>query len=204
VRARAKPSMKIYTGTGDAGETGLYGGQRVSKDDARVEAYGTVDEANALLGIAAVHLSDTALRELVTRLQNELFVLGSDLATPLSRDESAGKSIVPRIETGHGTALEGVIDAFEAELSPLRQFILPGGSPGAATLHLARTVVRRAERRTVALSRASPNDVNPEALRYLNRLADLLFVLARVANHRAGVADVSWTRPETAGGSPGD
>ena len=188
--------MKIYTGTGDTGETGLYGGQRVGKDDARVEAYGTVDEANALLGIAAVQLNDTALRELVTRLQNELFVLGSDLATPLAREETAGKSIVPRIETGHGTALEDVIDAFEAELSPLRQFILPGGSPGAATLHLVRTVVRRAERRTVALSRAAPNDVNPEALRYLNRLADLLFVLARVANARAGVADVPWTRPE--------
>lgn len=188
--------MKIYTGTGDAGETGLYGGQRVGKDDLRVEAYGTVDEANALLGVAAVYLNDPALRELVTRLQNELFVLGSDLATPLARDESAGKSIVPRIEAVHGTALEGLIDAFEAELSPLRQFILPGGSPGSAALHVARAVVRRAERRTVTLSRAAPNDINPETLRYLNRLADLLFVLARVANARAGVADVPWTRPE--------
>jgi cob(I)alamin adenosyltransferase len=188
--------MKIYTGTGDAGETGLYGGQRVSKNDARVEAYGTVDEANALLGVAFIHLNDTALRELVTRLQGELFVLGSDLATPLGRDEAAGKNIVPRIEAGHGTALEGVIDAFEAELSPLRQFILPGGSPAGAVLHLARTVVRRAERRTVALSHAAPGEVNPETLRYLNRFADLLFVLARVANARAGVADVPWTRPE--------
>ncbi len=188
--------MKIYTGTGDAGETGLYGGQRVSKDDLRVEAYGTVDEANALLGVAAVHLNDPALRELVTRLQNELFVLGSDLATPLAREEAGGKSIVPRIEAVHGTALEGLIDTFEAELSPLRQFILPGGSPGSAALHVARAVVRRAERRTVALSRASPNDINPEVLRYLNRLADLLFVLARVTNHREGVPDVPWTRPE--------
>lgn len=199
--------MKIYTGTGDAGETGLYGGQRVNKDDVRVEAYGTVDEANALLGIAAVQLNDTALRQLVTRLQRELFVLGSDLATPLGREETAGKSVVPRIEVGHGTALEGLIDTFEAELTPLRQFILPGGSPGSAALHLARAVVRRAERRTVTLARAAPDDVNPHVLRYLNRLADLLFVLARVANARAGVPDVAWTRPETTGspgaGSPG-
>lgn len=194
--------MKIYTGTGDAGETGLYGGRRVSKDDLRVEAYGTVDEANALLGVAVIHLKDTALRELVTRLQSELFVLGSDLAAPLTHEEAGGKSIVPRIEAGHGTALEGLIDTFEAELSPLRQFILPGGSPGSAGLHVARAVVRRAERRTVALSRAAPGDVNPQTLRYLNRFADLLFVLARVANARAGVPDVAWTRPETTG-SPG-
>ena len=188
--------MKIYTGTGDTGETGLYGGARVRKDDARVDAYGTLDEANALLGVAVCHLRDAEIAALVTRLQNELFVLGADLATPLSRDKAAGKSPVPRMEAQHSVALEKLIDTFESELPPLRQFILPGGSAGAAALHHARTVLRRAERRTVALWHTAEGDVNPEALRYLNRLADLLFVLARLENHRAGVADVPWSRPE--------
>lgn len=189
--------MKIYTGTGDAGETGLYGGQRVAKNDARVEAYGAIDEANALLGVAACHLKeDTPLRELVTRLQGELFVLGADLATPLAREEQAGKSVVPRIAPEHTHALEQTIDEHEAGLEPLRKFILPGGSPAGAALHHARTVARRAERQTVALWHAAPNAVNPEALRYLNRFADLLFVLARVANKDAAVPDVPWIRPE--------
>ena len=188
--------MKIYTGTGDRGETGLYGGARVRKDDVRVDAYGMLDEANALLGVAACHLQDTEIKRLVTCLQNELFVLGADLATPLSRENAAGKSLVPRIEARHAIALENLIDTFETELPPLRQFILPGGSAGAAALHHARTVLRRAERRTVALWHTADADVNPETLRYLNRLADLLFVLARLENHRAGVADVPWSRPE--------
>lgn len=188
--------MKIYTGTGDAGETGLYGGQRVGKDDARVEAYGTLDEANAALGVAVGLLTDTKLRDLTVRLQSELFTVGADLATPLAREERAGKSIVPRVQAAHTKALESQIDRFEAELPPLRSFILPGGAPGAAALHLARTVLRRAERRAVALWHADPDGVNPEVLRYLNRLADLLFVLARAANHRTGVPDVPWTRAE--------
>jgi cob(I)alamin adenosyltransferase len=187
--------MKIYTGTGDTGETGLYGGQRVRKDDARVEAYGTLDEANALLGIAAGLLQDADLRELVTRLQGELFVLGSDLATPLAREAQAGTSVVPRIQSEHSRALEAIIDQFEAELAPLRQFILPGGAPAAAALHHVRAVLRRAERRVVTLHALDANGVNPEALRYLNRLADLLFVLARAANARENVADVPWSRP---------
>jgi cob(I)alamin adenosyltransferase len=186
--------MKIYTGTGDAGETGLYGGQRVGKDAVRVEAYGTVDEANAALGIAAAQITDTELRATITDLQSQLFTVGADLATPLERDAQAGKSIVPRVEAQHSVALEQIIDRFEAELEPLRNFILPGGSPGASALHLARAVVRRAERRTVTLWHAESDQVNGEVLRYLNRLADLLFVLARAANHREGVADVSWTR----------
>ncbi|MBC8103064.1 MAG: cob(I)yrinic acid a,c-diamide adenosyltransferase [Cytophagales bacterium] len=191
--------MKIYTGTGDAGETGLYGGQRVGKDDVRVEAYGAVDEANAALGVAAAHLRDGEILALVTQLQSELFTVGADLATPLARDTQAGKSIVPRIEARHSVALEQIIDRFEAELEPLRSFILPGGSPGAAFLHLARTITRRSERQTVVLWHTAPEEMNLEVLRYLNRLADLLFVLARAANHREGIADVPWTRPADPG-----
>ena len=188
--------MKIYTGTGDAGETGLYGGQRVGKDDIRVEAYGTVDETSAVLGVAVAHLSDPELREIVTALQRELFTLGADLATPLERGAQAGKDIVPRIEPHHAVALEGIIDRLETELEPLRQFILPGGDTGSAFLHQARAVARRAERCTVALWHDAPDSMNRETLIYLNRLADLLFVLARAANHRAGVADVPWKRDE--------
>jgi cob(I)alamin adenosyltransferase len=186
--------MKIYTGTGDAGETGLYGGQRVGKDDVRVEAYGTVDEANAALGFAVTQLADTELKTILTDLQSQLFTVGADLATPLERDAQAGKSIVPRVEAHHSVALEQIIDRFEAELEPLRNFILPGGSCGASALHLARAVVRRAERRTVTLWNTAPDQMNGEVLRYLNRLADLLFVLARAANRREGFADVAWTR----------
>lgn len=190
--------MKIYTGTGDAGETGLYGGERVGKDDARVEAYGTVDEANAALGLAAAHLEgDPELRDIVLRLQRELFTVGADLATPLAREQQAGKAVVPRVEPSHSVVLEDLIDCFEATLEPLRNFILPGGTPAASHLHLARAVARRAERRTVALYHAAPDGVNPEVLRYLNRLADLLFVLARAANRRAGVPDVPWSRGES-------
>ena len=188
--------MKIYTGTGDTGETGLYGGARVGKDDARVDAYGTLDEANAALGVAAVQIRDNEIRDIVARLQSELFVAGSDLATPLARDGAAGKSIVPRVEARHSVGLEEAIDRLDAGNEPLRQFILPGGVPGAAALHHARTIVRRAERRTVALFRSSPDDINPEVLRYLNRLADLLFVLARAENRRAGTPDVPWTRTD--------
>jgi cob(I)alamin adenosyltransferase len=192
--------MRIYTGQGDTGETGLYGGQRVPKDDARVEAYGTVDEANALLGVAATHLADdTELRDLVLDLQRELFTVGSDLATPLERDARAGKAVVPRITPAHVKALEHIIDRYEETLTPLRQFILPGGTPAAAALHHARTVCRRAERRVVTLHRDAPDTMNAETLRYLNRLADLLFVVARAANRRAGVEDIPWTRAERVG-----
>ena len=187
--------MKIYTRTGDTGDTGLYGGQRVGKDDVRVESYGAVDEANAALGVAAAHLTDNELKSLVARLQSELFVVGADLATPLARDEHPGKTIVPRVEEKHVAALEPLIDTYESELAPLRNFILPGGDPGSAYLHLARTILRRAERRTVTLLRSDPAATSGNVVPYLNRLADLLFVLARVANHRAGVTDVPWTRP---------
>ena len=187
--------MKIYTGTGDGGQTGLFGGQRVSKTDVRVEAYGTVDETSAVLGVAAAFIGDEELKNVVLRLQNELFTVGADLATPAERDTTE-KSRVPRITPGNATALENLIDTYEAELEPLKQFIVPGGDKGAAFLHQARAVARRAERHTVALYEAAPGSMNPDVLRYLNRFADLLFVLARAANSRAGVGDVLWNRSE--------
>lgn len=188
--------MRIYTRTGDTGETGLIGGQRVPKDDPRVEAYGTVDELNATLGIARCYLTEQPeLDNLLERLQNELFDIGAELASPPERAaqfQSIGES--------HITAMENAIDRFEEELPPLRQFILPGGTLTAAHLHLARTVCRRAERQVVRLSHTST--VNAAIIKYLNRLSDLLFVMARVANHRAGVEDVQrgapgWRRKRT-------
>jgi cob(I)alamin adenosyltransferase len=182
--------MKIYTRTGDTGETGLFGGERVSKDDRRVESYGTVDEANAALGLAiCAFRAEETLKTTLLELQSELFIVGADLATPLPRE-------VPRVTDAHIEHLENLIDTFEAELSPLTNFILPGGTPGACALHLARTITRRAERSVVALLRAEPESVNQATLRYLNRLADLLFVLARVANRREGVEDIPWRKPE--------
>lgn len=181
--------MKIYTKQGDKGQTGLWGGQRVRKDSARVTAYGTVDELNAHMGLARSSGLDERLAEQLARVQNELFVLGSDLATP-GEDER-----IPRIKAEYITAMEQEIDAFESELEPLRQFILPGGTQAAAHLHLARTVCRRAERELVTLLADGAEPVNEQALPYLNRLADWLFVAARVANARAGVADVPWQSP---------
>lgn len=173
---------KIYTKTGDAGETGLFGGGRVPKDDPRVEAYGTLDEANSALGLLAADL-DAELRDLVCGVQRVLFDIGAELASP-----QPGR--VAAVPAEAVAALETRIDGWEAELAPLRQFILPGGSTPAAICHLARALVRRAERRAVTLARSAP--VNPEVLKYLNRLSDWLFVLARVLNHRRGVADVPW------------
>jgi cob(I)alamin adenosyltransferase len=179
--------MKIYTRTGDEGQTGLWGGERVAKNAPRVEAYGTVDECNAALGVARAAGLDAGLDVLVEKLQNLLFVVGADLATP---GEARN---IPRITAAEVTLLEETIDTLEAELDPLRQFILPGGSVAAAHLHLARTICRRAERLVVAVSQHEP--VNPQAAVFLNRLSDLLFVAARVANARAGVADVPWQSP---------
>ncbi len=173
---------KIYTRTGDAGQTGLYGGGRVSKDDPRVEAYGTIDEANSALGLLAVHL-DGELAAAILAAQRTLFDIGAELATPTPGRVAA----VTGEQVG---ALERLIDGWETELAPLRQFILPGGGRPAGFCHLARAVVRRAERRTVTLARTA--EVNPEILRYLNRLSDCLFVLARVLNHRGGITDVPW------------
>jgi cob(I)alamin adenosyltransferase len=179
--------MKIYTKTGDAGETGLFGGQRVTKDALRVQAYGTVDECNATLGVARTATSDAELDELLGAIQNQLFTVGADLATP------GGSPNIPRIGDDEVAFLEAAIDRLEAGLAPLKQFILPGGSPAAAQLHVARTVCRRAERWVVSLAREEV--VNLQLLAYLNRLSDLLFVLARAANARAGVDDVPWSSP---------
>lgn len=188
--------MKIYTRTGDEGTTALFGGDRVSKEHPRIAAYGTVDETNALLGIALTQLDlgTPDLTQLIERLQDELFVLGADLATPLD-----SKPVVPRMRPDHVEHLERTIDALQEELPPLKHFILPGGTPAAATLHHARTVCRRAERLTVAS--ASEQEVNEQALVYLNRLSDLLFVLARAANQRSGAAERTWQPPSDGGGS---
>ena len=202
--------MKIYTRAGDDGETGLFGGARVAKDDRRVEAYGTVDELNCALGVARAALSpDSDLDPLLARVQGELFDLGAELATPPARRETRLAARIPLATDERTAALEAEIDCREAELEPLKTFILPGGAPAAAALHVARATCRRAERRVITLARTdraerdeggptSASDggaaasVRPEALRYLNRLSDLLFVLARYANHRAGVADTPW------------
>lgn len=180
--------MKIYTRRGDAGETDLFGGARVGKDHRRVEAYGAVDELNAALGVAGAASGSPDVRELVETLQARLFDLGAQLATPDA--ERRAKSGFEGPGEADILELERRIDAFEGELQPLRRFVLPGGSAGAAAFHLARTVCRRAERRVVALAREEP--LEPTATRYLNRLSDLLFVLARVENRRAGRADVEW------------
>ena len=183
-------ASRIYTRTGDRGDTGLFGGQRVGKDDVRVQAYGDVDELNSVLGLALIHAHDSDLARLVTRIQHELFSLGADLATPESAGERHGAITISRMISERVAALEADIDRLEAGLPELTQFILPGGSGMAGWLHLARTVCRRAERKCVRVAHSETS--NPEIVRYLNRLSDLLFVMARAANARAGVADVVW------------
>ncbi len=179
--------MKIYTKTGDAGSTGLYGGKRVRKDDLRVNAYGSVDEANAVLGLARAQVADEELEQVLAQLQNVLFDLGADLATPL---DSVYRKNIAAINEDDIENLEGLIDRFEIELKPLKAFILPGGHPAAATLHLARAIARRAERAVVHLQ--ATETLNELTMVYLNRLADLLFVLARAVNARAGVSEDNW------------
>lgn len=181
--------MKIYTKQGDAGETGLFGGPRVPKDDLRIRTYGTVDELNASLGLALAQAAFPAeLVEPLHRVQGELFQLGAELATP------RGKTLpIPAIETDRIEALEKEIDAMEGKLPPLKSFILPGGNPASASLHFARTVSRRAERELVSLSRQDPQ--RSEVLQYMNRLSDYLFVCARFANALGGGTDIPWAMP---------
>jgi len=183
--------VKIYTGAGDDGETGLFGGGRVFKDSLRVDAYGDIDELNAALGVARAAGLPAEIEALAARIQGELFVLGADLATP--SDTSARSDRVVRLPEPAPRELERIIDDIESELPPLKTFILPGGSPGGAALHLARTICRRAERRVVALGRAQ--EISPAALPYLNRLSDLLFVMARLANVRDGRPEQTWNPP---------
>jgi cob(I)alamin adenosyltransferase len=180
--------MKIYTKTGDDGTTGLYGGGRVRKSDARLECYGTVDELNAALGLAKAQAAGP-LGDAILRVQNELFVVGSHLATP---EDSPYTSNLPLLDETMVGRLEMEIDAAEAELDPLRNFILPGGGEVGARLHLARTVCRRAERSLVDFSMDRP--VAGTILTYLNRLSDWLFVMARLANKRAGMTDIPWEK----------
>lgn len=178
---------RIYTSTGDDGSTALGDGQRRPKFDARVEAYGTVDETNAVIGLVRLHLADDkAADNLLARVQNDLFDLGADLCTPPS---PATKDRL-RIIEAQASALEAAIDLFNAPLAPLKSFVLPGGTPAAAYLHQARTVCRRAERLMTALAQTPGESVGAPALKYINRLSDLLFVLARHANGTSG--DVLW------------
>jgi cob(I)alamin adenosyltransferase len=179
--------VKIYTKTGDSGTTGLLGGARVAKDDPRVAAYGDVDEANAVIG-SAIALATGPLATLLSGIQKDLFAIGARLADPTHA--VAARRAKAAVTNAQVRKLEKQIDARERELPPLRAFVLPGGSPLGATLHHARTVVRRAERSVVALAHQA--DVEPGVVVYLNRLSDLLFVLARHANHRAGKREERW------------
>jgi cob(I)alamin adenosyltransferase len=178
---------RIYTKTGDQGLTGLGGGARVPKDSRRVETYGTVDELNSQIGVAlATGLCERLAAELPP-IQNELFDLGSDLATPA---DSQARHPVPTVESRHVEKLETLIDELNDVVGPLANFLLPGGSTGAAQLHVARTICRRAERSAVALARDEP--IGPLVIPYLNRLSDALFVMARFENHERGVSEPLW------------
>jgi cob(I)alamin adenosyltransferase len=188
---------RIYTRGGDQGQTSLGDGTRVDKDDPRVAAFGTVDEANACIGLARLHSqgnTDAEIDAMLMRMQNDLFDLGADLCTPESDQPPKHEEL--RILARQVERLEREIDAMNGQLEPLNSFILPGGSPLAAALHLARTVARRAEREMVALARVER--VNPEAVKYINRVSDHLFVLARYANQR-GKADILWVPGQTRG-----
>jgi cob(I)alamin adenosyltransferase len=191
-RELARPSyynrvVKIYTRTGDAGETGLFDGTRVSKADPRVEAYGEIDELGAALGLARAAGVDAEVGALIEALQRDLHAVAARLADP--RHRLAARVEKAAVTADRVSALEAHIDRFEAELPPLRRFVLAGGCQAAAVLHLARTICRRAERRIVGLG---PGAADPEVLAYVNRLSDLLFVLARLVNHRAGAPEIEW------------
>jgi cob(I)alamin adenosyltransferase len=179
---------KIYTRTGDDGTTGLVGKERRLKSDMRLDAYGTVDEANATIGLARLHAGNwPAIDRMLARIQNDLFDVGADLATPHTKEKPEYEPL--RVTVSQTVWLEQSIDKLNADLKPLKSFVLPGGSPAAAALHLARTVTRRAERITVALTQIE--EVNPEAVKYLNRLSDFLFVASRAVNDN-GALDVLW------------
>jgi cob(I)alamin adenosyltransferase len=182
--------VKIYTKTGDKGETALYGAGRVRKDHPRVEAMGAVDELNAALGWASAEILGSSNRGRIQAIQHDLFSIGAEIATPIVEDGK--RPTIPEISRDNVDYLEKWIDELTDELPALRAFILPGGSPGAAILHLARTICRRAEREVVGL--AQDEAIRPEVLIYLNRLSDLLFTLARHENQRAGVGEVEWRK----------
>lgn len=179
--------MKIYTKTGDAGQTGLFGGARVSKASERVAAYGEVDELNSVLGVVRAHEPTAQVDAYLREIQSELFSLGAELAKNPDKEVDLG---VPLVADTDIARLEQAVDTLEIDLAPLKTFILPGGTPSAAFLHVARTTCRRAERAVIRLAADEP--LRMELVRYLNRLSDLLFVMARYENQRAGVPDVPW------------
>ncbi len=182
--------MKIYTKGGDKGETGLFGGERVSKDSARIEAYGTVDELNSFIGLTLTETKDNEVKKFLEKIQNILFILGSDLSAP---DNEKNKSHnIPRISKNHYEEIEKEIDKFDARLDELRNFILPGGCKSAALLHICRTICRRAERKVVALNNIV--NLNSDIVILLNRLSDLFFVLARYENKISGIEDIEWQK----------
>jgi cob(I)alamin adenosyltransferase len=193
--------MKIYTRTGDKGETGLIGGKRVSKDNSRIIAYGSVDELNSHIGlvISLLSLKDKVLFRdiinLLTRVQNDLFIIGSDLADPrsLSETQTQNQLKTPRVTKNMISHLEVIIDKFEMQLTPIAFFILPGGSIESSSLHISRSIARRAEIATIALSKSET--INLNIIVYLNRLSDLLFVCGRLVNKGLGVEDLAWTNP---------
>lgn len=183
--------MKIYTKTGDKGETGLFGGKRVQKSSVRINAYGTVDELNAAIGVSLCYVENDGVKSVLRKLQNQLFVVGADLATPLEV-ESTNISI-PRVSEDDISGSEKAIDFFDKQLEELRYFILPGGSKSAAQLHIARTICRRAEREIVLLSQQE--EINQNIVIFINRISDLLFVLSRIENKRAEIPDQKWEKP---------
>ncbi|HEY4219903.1 MAG TPA: cob(I)yrinic acid a,c-diamide adenosyltransferase [Myxococcota bacterium] len=183
--------MKIYTRTGDQGQTGLFGGERVAKDDARVRAYGAVDEASAAVGVACASADLPAeLKPLLLDIMSDLFDVGAELATPPSALHKLGGKLDSSVNADRAAALERLIDAVDAEVPPLAAFVLPTGTDAAARLHVARTGVRRAEREIVSLARDA--SVRGDVIVYVNRLSDLLFAWSRLCNHRAGVGDIPW------------
>ena len=181
--------MKIYTKIGDKGETSLFGGERVSKSSSRIEAYGTVDELNSFIGLAVTEVYDSSVKDLLVKIQNQLFILGSDLATP--KINKAAKLKIQRVTPKFYMEIEKAIDHFDNKLEILKNFILPGGSKSAALLHICRTITRRAERKVVALNSAVK--VGSNIIIFLNRLSDLFFVLARYENKCSKIQDIKWT-----------
>ncbi len=180
--------MKIYTKTGDKGETGLFGGERVSKSNNRLDAYGTIDELNAFIGLAITEINSTEIKSVLERIQNQLFVVGSDLATPITKKNENLK--ITRTPEEYSMQVEKDIDYFYDKLDELRNFILPGGSKGAAYLHVCRTIARRAERKVVALNELVK--IGDNIIIFLNRLSDLFFVLSRFENKVSNIPDTIW------------
>ncbi len=185
--------MKIYTKTGDKGETGLFGGKRVQKSSVRINAYGTVDELNAAIGFALCYVENDGVKSVLRKLQNQLFVVGADLATPLEVESIRQRRTIPRVSEEDISESEKAIDFFDKQLEELRYFILPGGSKSAAQLHVARTICRRAEREVVLLSQQE--EINQNIVIFLNRISDLLFVLSRIENKTAEIPDQKWEKP---------